>query len=151
MWNAKTLTRIAISLMIGCVFAFALRFGIFVATTDFTYLKIGPFTHIDPKWDGWYSFPDRPNWKYHLLYDKPTLGKGGFPFSTFSDCKMYGLQNDIASRNLTTRCETASPWGDLSIFMNALYWGILITFAWITFKEARKKWNHPGKDGSKTD
>lgn len=94
------------SFIIGLFIALMSRSSFITISNDFRYVQVkGVYTHPPLK-----EF-DRTN------MDKKVFGLSGFPFSTYTDCKI-GAHGTFAS----PACEKRSLIGELSILLNTVFW-----------------------------
>lgn len=130
----STLISLLACLVLGSLIAIAFRAGALYMTTDATHVVIGPFESTAPEFRGWMTHPGDPPWyKYPRLNGKNIIGYSGFPFSSYTDCFIGGIDNGVMYRSLQAGCLTRSQIGEFSIFFNMLFWSTSFFCLWLLF------------------
>lgn len=120
--------------MAGFVAACVFRLNVIVVSPALEYVRVGSFVSISPERDGFASSSG-----LHLLTGTSVIGHGGFPVSTFVDCRLYGIENEIAPRPLHVRCPVIAPFGDGSVIINTAFWGAVFFVSYLVVMHLWKK------------
>jgi hypothetical protein len=124
----KHKSLLLVSFAIGFVSALFFRFSPLVFTSD--------FERVDRNST---SLQQEAHKRSLENLGKEVFGMGGLPVSPFADCVVRPAGGEPGFLSPTPKCNKYSLFGEFAIFINTLFWGLLVFIVLIPLEIFRRK------------